>query len=148
MNQVRFTRRPLFAQSLLMEADRLADLLQGRFTEFPVNVRDTGTALEFHAFLPGVSKEDNAVDVRVEDQVLVIEHKAPTAPSTGSVEAEATNGRWLTEEYRRRDSGERRFHVPDGFDTTQIKARLKDGVLVVTLPRTAARTPQSIVIDV
>lgn len=147
MNQARFARRPLFAQSLLLEADRLADMLQGRYANFPVNVRNTGTALEFHAFLPGVSKDDNAVNVRVEEQILVIEYKAGTAGEPDQGDGNDTSEGWLSEEYRRRDRGERRFQIPDGFDASQITARLKDGVLVVTLPRASISHPQSIAIE-
>lgn len=142
MHHHRSTRRPLFAQSLLTDFDQLANLLQGRVPDFPVNMRDTGTALEFHAFLPGVGKDDGRVNARVDEQTLIIEVKAlPVAPETDPETP------WLLEEHRRADGGERRFRLPDGLDTSQIKASLRNGVLVVSIPRATSRTAQSIVID-
>jgi HSP20 family protein len=42
----------------------------------------------------------------------------------------------------------RRFALPGEVDATKIQAQFKDGVLTVTMPKTAAATPKPVEVKV
>ncbi|MQM21880.1 hypothetical protein Taro_054926 [Colocasia esculenta] len=93
----------------------------------PWDIREEEDAVRMRFDMPGLSKEE--VKVSVEDDVLVIrgEHKAA---EEGKKEGEE-------EEWWRRSASsyDMRLLLPDNCDKDKIRAELKNGVLMVTVPK-------------
>jgi HSP20 family protein len=106
-----------------------------------VDVKDTGNALEIHADVPGMSKDDIKVQVSP-DRVLSIsgerkEERRERSEEGGSLRVERSFGSFM-----------RRFRLPDNVDVEGIKATTRDGVLTVTVPKTEEPKPKSIEVSV
>lgn len=82
--------------------------------------------------LPGVSKDQ--IDVQLSDRELVI---------TGEVKEEEREGR-LHRRTRRTGQFEFRTLLPGELDTERVDAKLRDGVLMVTIPKAQAAKPRHI----
>jgi HSP20 family protein len=99
-----------------------------------LDVREDAHALTVQVDLPGVAREN--VQVTFHDGVLTIagERKAEEARKDDT---------W---NYRERSYGrfERRLTVNTAVNTDQVRASHKDGVLTVTLPKTAEAKPRQI----
>ena len=97
-------------------------------SSFKVDVKDSGDHYELSADLPGVTKED--INLRYENGYLTI-----TAVHNESKDEKDDNGNYIR---RERHTGEvsRSFYI-DGIDDANIHAEFKDGVLQVSLPKTA-----------
>ena len=99
-----------------------------------LDVREDANEVTVQVDLPGVAREN--VQVTFHDGVLSVagERKA---------EAETNKDAW---NYRERSHGrfERRLTVQSPIDANRIKASHKDGVLTVTLPKTAEAKPRQI----
>jgi HSP20 family protein len=94
--------------------------------------------LVLKADLPDV--EQNAIDVRVENQTLTIagERKFEKQENAkGFHRIERNYGNFV-----------RSFAVPSTFDTEHIAANFKNGVLSVTLPKKEAAKPRQIKVQV
>lgn len=90
-----------------------------------VDVRETGTAIEIIAELPGMEEKD--IEVTVADGVLSLKGEK-------KVEREEKEADWhLTE--RRYGSFHRTFRLPDTVDEEHIGASFDKGVLMLTLPK-------------
>lgn len=89
-----------------------------------VDIRETPECIRLEANMPGVAQD--AVDVNVENGVLTIEGRAHVDRPQGYelVGQEYGVGRY------RRD-----FTLSDAVDTERISARVRHGVLEVTLPK-------------
>ncbi|XP_074557975.1 small heat shock protein, chloroplastic-like [Curcuma longa] len=98
----------------------------------PWEVMEDEKEIQMRFDVPGLSKED--VKVAVEDDVLVIrgEHK----------EEEGEESKWKGWSASSYDS---RFVLPDNCDKEKVRAELKNGVLLVAIPKT---TTDRKVIDV
>jgi HSP20 family protein len=96
----------------------------------PVDVVEDEQKFELYADLPGVTQED--LDIQVEKDVLTIK------------------GTRKLERKGERVSGafSRSFTLPKHVDVTQIAASLKDGVLLLTLPKRPEAQPRQIKIAV
>ena len=94
---------------------------------FPeINLSESETALEITAELPGMTEGD--IDLSLSNGFLTIK---------GSKEEEDKKDDADYHLYERRfGSFERMILVPDGVDTDHIEAKLAQGVLTVTLPKT------------
>jgi HSP20 family protein len=93
-----------------------------------VDVRDTGKAVEVIAELPGMSEAD--VEIAVADGVLNIRGEKKAERETekkGYVVRERSYG-----------TTERVVLLPEGLDLDSAKATFKNGVLTVTIAKTAA----------
>lgn len=103
----------------------------------PVNVGHTPETVEVYAFAPGL--DASKIDVTIDRGVLRI---------AGERVAETTGDK-TTVYSRERPSGrfERAIALPDDADAQQVSAKYTDGVLRVSLPRTAAAKPQRIAIQ-
>ncbi|MCH8490679.1 MAG: Hsp20/alpha crystallin family protein [Oceanicaulis sp.] len=77
--------------------------------------------------LPGVSEED--IELNVEGGVMTVKGEKKT-------EREDSGDTWFFSE-RRYGAFSRSFRLPEDADADTVKAEMKDGVLTVTLPRTA-----------
>jgi HSP20 family protein len=103
-----------------------------------VDIYETENELVLKADLPDVDLKD--IDVRVENQTLTIagERKFEQQEAgKGFHRIERNYGRFV-----------RSFAVPSSFDTGNIGAGYKNGVLTVTLPKTEAAKPRQIKVEV
>lgn len=103
-----------------------------------VDIYETENELVLKADLPDV--DQNAIDVRVENQTLTIagERKfEKQADVKGFHRIERNYGSFV-----------RSFAVPNTFDTDHINAQFKNGVLSVTLPKKEAAKPRQIKVQV
>jgi HSP20 family protein len=103
-------------------------------TPFPaLNAWADDQALHLEAELPGVPTASLAVTV--EGDELTLAGERPDLVEAG-----------VTEHRRERATGRfsRIVRLPFGVDAARVEASLKDGVLVVTLPRAEAERPRRI----
>lgn len=133
-------------ESLRKEVDRLFEDFGGGFWDRPfrslarleqnlakemaapaVDVSETDKAYEITAELPGMDEKN--VEVNLADGGLIIKGEKKE-------EKEETKKDYYVCE-RRYGSFERYFGLPDGVDASKIEATFKNGVLKVTLPKTA-----------
>jgi HSP20 family molecular chaperone IbpA len=100
-----------------------------------VDVHETSDAYVVTADLPGVS--ESALDVTLEKDQLTIEGRVePVRRESHRLRlAESAGGGFV-----------RSFALPDGIDRERIAATVKNGVLRLTLPKSAAVRPRKIVI--
>ena len=132
--------------NLLSDVDRMfnqfldAGVDRGHTTRsFPVDIAETADAYRIDADMPGFAAAD--VDVRVEDNLLVIEGKAlETAEAPKEGENEVV---WRMKE-RRAGSIKRSFVLPDDVDKSSVEAQMDHGVLSVTVMKRAEAKPFSV----
>ena len=100
-----------------------------------VDIYETKDALIVAVDVPGV--DENSVDVVLEKNVLTID---------GYVKSEKMEGYSLT--YVEYDVGDyqRRFTLPDEIDQDKIEATVKDGILRLVLPKSAAATTKKVAV--
>ncbi|KAG0457096.1 hypothetical protein HPP92_021946 [Vanilla planifolia] len=93
----------------------------------PWDIKEDENEVKMRFDLPGLSKED--VKVSVEDDVLVIksQHKEETS------EGKEGNGEWRASSAAVYDM---RVVLPDGCESEKANAEFKNGVLIVTIPKT------------
>src|ERR1022692_2268893 len=103
-----------------------------------VDIYETENDLVLKADLPDVDLKD--IDVRVENQTLTI------AGERKFVQKESTKGYHRIE--RNYGSFVRSFSVPNAFDTENIGAEFKNGVLSVTLPKKETAKPRQVKVEV
>lgn len=139
--------RSLFPRDLFAEIDRLqreiqqgVDLspsIRGMSHGFPaMNVGSVPQSVEIYAFAPGI--DANSLDVQVEKGVLSIsgERKRDAVPEKSTLHIdERFAGRFR-----------RTVALPDDIDVDRVSARYRDGVLRISIPRTAAAQPRRIAI--
>ena len=103
-------------------------------TGFNTDIKDKGDHYELEADLPGVKKEDIAVDIDGDRMTISAHRRAET-------EKKDDSSQYLRRE-RSYGSFARSFDV-SGINTDQITADYKDGILTMTLPKTVPTTPAS-----
>ena len=109
--------------------ERQAEVFSPRF-----EVRETKEALVLKADLPGVKADD--LDVSVQANVLSISGKRELERKTEDEHfhmSERTYGSFT-----------RSFTLPEGVDSKNLDAELKDGVLTLTLPKAPEAKPQRV----
>jgi HSP20 family protein len=92
-----------------------------------VDIFDKGNELVLKADLPGMKRED--IDIHLADNVLTISgetKKEEKVEKENYYRYERSHGSFF-----------RRFELPYDIDSEHIRAHLEDGVLEITLPRTA-----------
>ncbi|MEN8197679.1 MAG: Hsp20/alpha crystallin family protein [Pseudomonadota bacterium] len=92
-----------------------------------VDMTETDNTYEVTAEVPGFEQKD--VEVKITDGALVLEGKTES-------ETEEKGKTWHRHE-RRFGSFSRSLPLPTGADQEKAKARLKNGVLTVTVPKKA-----------
>lgn len=110
--------------------------LQGVFAP-AFDIKETGTGYVFVADLPGIKRED--LDINLTGNRLTI---------TGKREAEERKegeNSFISE--RSFGSFCRTFTVPEGVDANGVSAELKNGVLVLTVPKVPEVQPKKISIS-
>ena len=107
----------------------------GRFYVPHTDVYETEEALTVVMEMPGVDRQDVAVELK--DDVLRVEGRIDFAKYEGMepVYTEYNVGHWT-----------RSFALSDRVDRERIGAQLEDGVLTLTLPKTAEARPRRIAI--
>jgi len=126
------------------QMERLFDVFGNRQTErrgagvYPaINIGEDKDAYTVTAELPGVKSRD--LDLNVTDNQL-------TLAGERRISEEAADAR-----YHRREREAGRFSravaLPDDIDTDNVKARLIDGVLTVTIPKAEKARPRQISIQ-
>ncbi len=103
-----------------------------------VDVTETDKAYEITAELPGMN--DKNVEVKMADGILTIKGEKQEEKE------EKKKDYYLRE--RNFGSFQRAFQVPDGVDADKIEASFKNGVLTVTLPKSAEALKTAKKIDV
>jgi HSP20 family protein len=109
---------------------------------FPlVNVAESGAAVTIEAEVPGLDVGD--IDIAATAEELVLKGSrhasAPDGGDTGS-------GRPVTWHRRERLAGgfERRIAMPVAIDASRVEARLVNGVLTVTCPKSMQAQPRKV----
>lgn len=93
---------------------------------FRTDIVETDEGYRIQAELPGFHADNT--DVRIEDNILVIEATTPESVT----ETVKDNTTWFVRE-RIQGSRKRSFSLPNNVDKGSIKAELKNGVLTVEL---------------
>lgn len=103
-----------------------------------VDIYDTEKAIIINAELPGLSREDIALDVKENILTLKGERKF--------------NDEVKDENYYRRErcfgAFERAFTLPSAINSEKIKANFKDGILKIEIPKPEEKKPKQITINV
>lgn len=103
-----------------------------------VDIYETENELVLKADLPDVDQKD--IDVRVENQTLTIAGQRKFEKEEkrkGFHRIERSYGNFV-----------RSFAVPSAFNTDQIAAQYKNGVLTVTLPKKETAKPRQVKVEV
>jgi HSP20 family protein len=100
-----------------------------------VNIFETDEGYVLQAEMPGVSKE--GLDLTVEGSEITI---------TGRRNPDATVGETL---FRERNAADYRrvFELDPAIDTAKVSAKIAQGVLTVTLPKSERVKPRKITVD-
>lgn len=112
-----------------------------------VDVKEDKDAYTLEMDLPG--KTDKDVEIELKDNVLTISSETKSAKEEkkdekNEMKAEKKDGtKWLIKE-RRYSKFSRSFTLPNDIDSEKISANVKDGVLVVTMPRHESQQPKRI----
>ncbi len=104
---------------------------------FLVDISEEAEGYRIDAELPGYAAQD--VDIRVEDNLLVIEAKALESTEEKK-DAEPT---WRVRERRQGDL-KRSFVLPDDVEKQAVEAEMKNGVLSVSLKKKPEAKPFSV----
>lgn len=113
------------------------EMIQGAWIP-PVDIFETGDSIVIKAELPGISKEDITLEVK---------------ENTLSIKGEKKFEKDVKEEsYHRveRSYGafQRAFALPSTVQQDKVKAKFRDGILEVTLPKAEETKPKQIKVDV
>lgn len=117
---------------------RMATPQQNRPMEFvaaEVNIFETKDGYVVEAEMPGVAKE--GLEITVEGNELTIEgHRAP----------ETNPGQTLFRERRMADY-RRSFELDPAIDTSKVTAKIEQGIVTVTLPKSEKVKPRKIAVE-
>jgi HSP20 family protein len=105
---------------------------QPEFVEPEVNIFETKDGYVVEAEMPGVNKEN--LEITVEGSELTIE---------GHRNAETFPGQALFRE-RRLSDYRRSFELDPAIDTSKVSARIEQGIVTVTLPKSEKVKPRKI----
>ena len=103
-----------------------------------VDVKETGDAYTVHAELPGVKKENIAIEVEGNEVTIAAEVKR---------ESEAKEGEKVLRSERFYGKAERRFALPVELDEARADAKFADGVLELVLPKKATAAARKIQVN-
>ena len=101
-----------------------------------VDVREQADGYHLEAELPGLTEKDFTVDV---------EHNLLTIASQSAQESERDEHGYVIRE-RRSGTFKRSFALPQDVDAEQISARFQDGLLTVTVPKSATAQRKQIAV--
>lgn len=143
--------RSLFPRDMFAEMDRLQREMQQAFDLSPtirgfgrngfpaLNVGGTPQAIEVYAFAPGI--DPATLEVHLERGLLTIAgERKSVLPEADSKAAVHINERF-------EGAFRRVLTLPDDADPDAVSARLRDGVLRITIQRRASAQPRRITIQ-
>lgn len=118
------------------EKDELVteDTRPGHVFRPDVDILERPDAYVIHADLPGMSEDD--VDIHLNKGLLTLD----AHPSAEEAERRALYAEYRTGGYHRE------FRISEDIDPTGVSARMKDGVLELTLPKAVERQPRRITV--
>jgi HSP20 family protein len=119
--------RTVFASHVLDDFFRAAEPAR----TMPVDVVETATSYELLAELPGVTKEEIAIEI---DGALVTLSATPKTPEAGAAEHKVLRAE------RHLGAFSRRFKLGVEVDEANAIARFENGVLTLSLPKKAVET--------
>lgn len=102
----------------------------------PVNIFEKGGDLVLVAELPGIKKEDLQLQVKGNTLRLAGERIIDYGENTSYHRIERNSSRF-----------DRTLKLPINIESDQIKAEYKEGILVISLPRTESDKPKQIAIQ-
>ena len=109
------------------------------FTWIPrVDVNETDKEIVLDVELPGIDKKD--IKIEVKDNTLSISGKRKQEKKTENAESCRVE--------RHYGKFERTFALPDTVLTDNVSAKYKDGILILTLPKTEKAKPKEIAVEV
>lgn len=108
--------------------------LSEELSEMPIDLVEHDDEFVVSVDLPGFEKAD--VDVRVTDHTLHVEAEHEESVDEG-------DGEYLRRE-RRHESMRRSIRLPEEVDKENVDARMNNGVLTVTVPKTEVREARTI----
>lgn len=103
-----------------------------------VDISETDTAYLVKGEIPGVKKED--VRVTIQDSMLTIQGERK--------QEKEEKGKKFHRIERSYGSFVRSFRVPDDVDENKVKAEFKDGMINVTLPKSAKAKAKAVEVSV
>jgi HSP20 family protein len=108
----------------------------GEYEPLPIrlDVKETAEAYAVHAELPGVKKEDIAVEINGNEVSLTAESRR---------DEQKEGEKWLRVE-RYFGKTARKFVLPVEVDEARAEAKFADGVLELTLPKKASVLPRKV----
>jgi len=106
---------------------------------FKVDIAETVDGYRIISELPGFTAED--IDVRVEDNLLVIE--ARTLENTEKKDKEEDKITWFVKE-RKPGNLKRSFVLPDDVKRNDVGAEMKNGILTVSLTKKPEAKPLTV----
>ncbi|MBD3375293.1 Hsp20 family protein [candidate division KSB1 bacterium] len=101
-----------------------------------VDIYENDDHISLVADMPGVDKE--SVDITLENNILMIEGRVNQDPPEGY---ELSYSEYQVGDYQRS------FRISDAIDRDKIVAKVKDGVLYVTLPKAEPAKARKIKVD-
>ncbi len=101
-----------------------------------MNIEETKDAYKISVELPGMEKDD--IDIEVKDNVLTISGEKKE-------ERESEEGTFYRRE-RRFGKFSRSINLPNDINIDDISAEYKNGVLMLTLPKTEEAKPKKITV--
>ncbi len=113
------------------------EMAQGSWAP-PVDIYETPESLVLKAELPGIGRED--INIEVKDSTLTLKGEKKFEKDVDE------------ENYRRVEraygSFQRAFTLPSTIQQDKVKAKFKDGILEITLPKMEEAKPKQIKVDV
>ncbi|HUX38497.1 MAG TPA: Hsp20 family protein [Rectinemataceae bacterium] len=122
--------------------DRFFDFepVMGNFARNPaVDAREDEKAYTIEVELPGLAEKD--IKLEIKEGVLSL------STAKKDEKEESPIGNWIRRE-RREFSFARSFELPEDADAEQTRAKLKDGLLTIELPKKPAAQPKVIEVKV
>lgn len=103
----------------------------------PMDIKDSNEAYEILAVLPGVSADD--LNIQITNNTLTIQ---------GEVKVEQDDK--ATYLLRERSAGRfmRSVQLPEAVDSAKVDASLKDGILILRIPKAEEARPKTIKVNV
>lgn len=101
-----------------------------------VDIYENDDHISLVADMPGVDKE--SVDITLENNILMVEGRVNQDPPEGY---ELSYSEYQVGDYQRS------FRISDAIDRDKIVAKVKDGVLYVTLPKAEPAKARKIKVD-
>lgn len=113
------------------------EITQGSWVP-PVDVYETADSIVLKAELPGIGKED--INVEVKDNTLTLRGEK-------KIEKEVKEENYYRAE-RSYGTFQRAFTLPSTVQADKVKAKFKDGVLEISLPKIEEAKPKQIKVEV